>query len=57
MRNKSVMQHAFGRVPSVNAPRSVFNRSHGYKTTFDAYFDYKEAIPLPVYGVPGVSRL
>lgn len=35
MHNRSVMQHAFSRVPQVNAPRSVFNRSHGYKTTFD----------------------
>lgn len=36
MRNSSVMQHAFSRVPKVNAPRSVFNRSHGYKSAFDA---------------------
>lgn len=36
MKNKSVMQFAFSRVPSVRLPRSVFNRSHGYKTTFDA---------------------
>lgn len=35
MHNRSVMQHAFSRVPKVNLPRSVFNRSHGYKTTFD----------------------
>lgn len=32
----SVMQHNFATVPSVSIPRSVFNRSHGYKTTFDA---------------------
>lgn len=35
---KSVMQHAFSMIPSVNIPRSTFNRSHGYKTTFDAGF-------------------
>lgn len=36
MQNKSVMSFSHSRVPSVNLPRSVFNRSHGYKTTFDA---------------------
>lgn len=36
MKNRSVMQHAFSRVPKVSAPRSTFNRSHGHKTTFDA---------------------
>lgn len=36
MRNPSVMTHAFDRVPTVSHPRSVFNRSHGYKCTFDA---------------------
>ena len=36
MKNRSVMQHAFSRVPKVNIPRSVFNRSSGHKTTFDA---------------------
>lgn len=35
MHNRSVMQHAFSRVPGVSLPRSVFNRSHGYKSTFD----------------------
>lgn len=33
---KSVMQHSFSQVPSANIPRSMFNRSCGYKTTFDA---------------------
>ena len=33
---KSVMQHRFSEVPSVELPRSQFDRSHGYKTTFDA---------------------
>lgn len=29
-------QHSFSRVPSVEIPRSSFDRSHGFKTTFDA---------------------
>lgn len=33
---KSVMKHNFSQVPSVQIPRSRFDRSHGYKTTFDA---------------------
>ena len=33
---KSVMSHNFSRVPSANIPRSSFDRSHGYKTTFDS---------------------
>ena len=33
---KSVMQHRFSEVPSVDIPRSQFDRSHGHKTTFDA---------------------
>ena len=32
---KSVMSHKFSRVPSVDIPRSSFDRSHGHKTTFD----------------------
>lgn len=40
---KSVMKHKFGQVPSVGAPRSVFNCSHGYKTTFDA------GLLVPIY--------
>lgn len=46
---KSVMQHAFSMIPQVNIPRSTFNRSHGYKTTFDAGylipFYVDEALP------------
>jgi hypothetical protein len=30
------MTHTFGRVPRVDIPRSSFDRSHGYKTTFDS---------------------
>ena len=33
---RSVMKHSFSEVPRANIPRSSFNRSHGYKTTFDA---------------------
>jgi hypothetical protein len=37
---RSVMQHSFSEVPRANIPRSSFNRSHGYKTTFDADYLY-----------------
>lgn len=30
------MEHSFGVSPSAEIPRSSFDRSHGYKTTFDA---------------------
>lgn len=36
MKQPSVMGHQFSQVPKANIPRSAFNRSHGYKTTFDA---------------------
>ena len=36
MRNPSVMNHQFSRVPAAEIPRSSFDLSHGYKTTFDA---------------------
>ena len=36
MKMKSVMNHSFSNVPSVSIPRSTFDRSHGYKTTFDS---------------------
>lgn len=32
------MNHSFSAVPSVTVPRSSFNRSSGYKTTFDSGF-------------------
>lgn len=35
---KSVMTHAFSKVPSADIPRASFDRSHGYKTTFDTGF-------------------
>jgi hypothetical protein len=33
---QSVMNHSFSRAPSIEAPRSSFDRSCGYKTTMDA---------------------
>lgn len=32
---KSVMKHSFSAVPAPKVQRSTFNRSHGYKTTFN----------------------
>ena len=46
---RSVMAHNFSQVPQAEIPRSSFNRSHGYKTTFDAGylvpFFVDEALP------------
>lgn len=36
MRLPSVMSHTFSKVPQAEIPRSSFDRSHGYKTAFDA---------------------
>lgn len=33
---KSVMQHQFSQIPKAEIQRSSFDRSHGYKTTFDS---------------------
>lgn len=33
---QSVMNHSFSNVPSVEIPRSTFDRSHGFKTTFNS---------------------
>lgn len=33
---KSVMSHSFSNTPTIEAPRSKFDLSHGHKTTFDA---------------------
>lgn len=35
-KSPSVMKHAFSQVPKAEIQRSTFDRSHGYKTTFDA---------------------
>lgn len=46
---KSVMSHSFAQVPKADIPRSTFDRTHGYKTTFDASmlipFFVDEALP------------
>jgi len=46
---KSVMTHQFSQVPRAEIERSSFNRSHGYKTTFNAGllipFYVDEALP------------
>jgi len=36
MRRQSITTHSFSQVPDADIPRSSFNRSHGYRTTFDA---------------------
>jgi hypothetical protein len=47
-----ISPHRFGQVPRADIPRSTFNLSHGYKTTFDA--DY--IIPIGAWDViPGDS--
>lgn len=52
---RSVMTHNFSQVPSTDIPRSVFNRSHGHKTTFDmdwlipVYVD--EALPADTFNM------
>ena len=47
--NPSVMVHQFSQVPKAEISRSSFDRSHGYKTTFDAGylvpFYVDEALP------------
>nr|WNN13430.1 MAG: major capsid protein [Gokushovirinae sp.] len=46
---RSVMSHNFSMIPRADIPRSSFDRSHGYKTTFDAGylvpFFVDEALP------------
>ena len=47
-----ISPHSFGQVPREDIPRSSFNLSHGYKTTFDA----DGLIPIGVWDViPGDS--
>lgn len=49
MKNKSASQHSFAVVPNVSRPRSIFNRSHSYKTCFDSDylipFYYQNVLP------------
>ncbi len=48
----SANYHQFAEVPTLNIPRSTFDRSHGYKTTFDAGY----LIPILVdEALPGDS--
>jgi len=42
-RSQSTASHQFSQVPKADIPRSSFDRSHGYKTTFDA------GLLLPVF--------
>lgn len=63
MKMPSVMSHNFSQVPQAQIPRSSFNRSHGYKTTFNAgylvpvYVD--EALPGDTFNLnmAGFGRL
>lgn len=61
--NPSVMKHTFSEVPKAEIPRSTFDRSHGYKTTFDAGFLIPifadEALPGDTFKVnmTGFARL
>lgn len=54
-RNPSVMRHQFSQVPRAEIPRSTFDRSHGYKTTFDAGYlvpiFVDEALPGDTFNV------
>ncbi len=43
MKQRSVMSHKFSEVPRAQIPRSSFDRSHGYKTAFDA------SMLIPIY--------
>lgn len=57
MSNRSVMKHVFSEVPNVSIPRSTFNRSHSYKTTFNSGylvpFFIDEALPGDTFQLDG----
>lgn len=61
--NPTVMKHSFSRVPKAEIPRSTFDRSHGYKTTFDAGYlvpiFLDEALPGDTFklSMTGFARL
>lgn len=63
MSNPSVMGHQFSQVPQAEIPRSSFDRTHGYKTTFDAGFLVPifadEALPGDTFNLSmtGLARL
>ncbi|WNK14165.1 MAG: major capsid protein [Microvirus sp.] len=56
---KSVMRHQFSQVPRAEIPRSSFDRSHGYKTTFDAGYLYPffvdEALPGDTFSLQATT--
>lgn len=56
---RSVMHHRFSRVPTANIPRSVFDRSCGYKTTFNAGYlvpvFYDQAYPGDTFNLKMTS--
>jgi len=60
---RSVMAHTFSQVPKADIPRSTFDRTHGYKTTFDAGylipFLVDEALPGDTFNcrVSALARL
>lgn len=55
----SVMTHSFSQVPQADIPRSSFNRSHGYKTTFNSGylvpFFVDEALPGDTFNVKATT--
>lgn len=59
----SIMKHVFSEVPEVSIPRSTFNRSHTYKTTFNSGYlvpiFVDEALPGDTFQLDGrlFSRL
>lgn len=63
MKIKSQTQHNFATVPNAEIPRSSFDRSHGYKTTFDAGYlipiFVDEALPGDTFNLrmQGFARL
>lgn len=60
---RSVMKHDFSQVPRANIQRSAFDRSHGYKTTFDSGYlvpiFVDEALPGDTFNcnMTGFARL
>lgn len=57
MKLQSPTQHQFSQVPKADTQRSVFDRTHGYKTTFDAGylipFYVDEALPGDTFNFQG----
>ena len=55
------MKHQFSQVPKAEIQRSTFDRSHGYKTTFDAGwlvpFYVDEALPGDTFSLKASSLL